>query len=264
MKKPSLVMAFFAVFVISVHAQTPKEIKGGILNGKATNLPKPEYPEAAKIAGLEGVVYVNVVIDEGGNVVSAIADDQVRKVYKPGENGQKIEEEQPAADLLLRNAAEQAAWNAKFSPTMLNRVPVRVTGTIVYNFVASSGGGAGYVGPVSPSAVAERSDYNEASGAKPVTGGILNSKANSLPKPDFPPAALAVRAEGAVSVQVTVDEEGNVVSASAVSGHPLLRAASVKAARQAKFSPTMLNGQPVKFTGVVVYNFVAPTRETEN
>ncbi|QYO66445.1 energy transducer TonB [Leptolyngbya sp. 7M] len=71
-------------------------------------------------------------------------------------------------------------------------------------------------------------------------------------------AARAVRAEGPVTVQVLIDEDGNVVSASAVSGHPLLRAAAAAAARQAKFSPTMLSGQPVKVSGVITYNFVAP------
>jgi protein TonB len=59
-------------------------------------------------------------------------------------------------------------------------------------------------------------------------------------------------------VQVLIDEEGNVVSARAVSGHPLLQAASVTAARQAKFEPMTLAGEPVKVTGVIQYNFVAP------
>lgn len=91
---------------------------------------------------------------------------------------------------------------------------------------------------------------------KTISGGVLNGKATDLPKPTYPPAARAVRASGAVSVQVTVDESGNVVSANAVSGHPLLRASAVEAARSAKFSPTLLGGKPVKVTGIIVYNFV--------
>jgi periplasmic protein TonB len=91
---------------------------------------------------------------------------------------------------------------------------------------------------------------------KQISGGVLNGKATSLPKPPYPPAARAVRASGPVSVQVLIDESGNVVSASAVSGHPLLRAAAVQAARSARFSPTQLSGQPVKVSGVITYNFV--------
>jgi TonB family protein len=93
---------------------------------------------------------------------------------------------------------------------------------------------------------------------KQISGGVLNGKATSLPKPPYPPAARAVRAEGMVTVQVLVDEKGNVVSATATSGHPLLRSAAVSAARQAKFAPTMISGQPVKVSGVITYRFERP------
>ncbi len=89
-----------------------------------------------------------------------------------------------------------------------------------------------------------------------VSGGVLNGKALSLPKPDYPPAARAVKASGAVSVQVLISESGSVISATPVSGHPLLRAAAESAARGSSFSPTLLCGQPVKVSGVITYNFV--------
>lgn len=91
---------------------------------------------------------------------------------------------------------------------------------------------------------------------KMVSQGVLNGKATSLPKPAYPAAAKAVRAGGSVSVQVVISESGSVISASAVSGHPLLRAAAEGAARGARFSPTLLSGQPVKVSGVITYNFV--------
>ena len=89
-----------------------------------------------------------------------------------------------------------------------------------------------------------------------INGGVLNGKAISLPKPPYPPAARSVGASGPVAVQVLIDVNGEVISASAVSGHPLLRGAAVEAARAAKFSPTMLSGVPVKVSGVITYNFV--------
>jgi protein TonB len=91
----------------------------------------------------------------------------------------------------------------------------------------------------------------------PISGGVLNGKALSLPKPPYPQIAKAAHASGTVVVQVLIDENGNVVSAHAVSGHPLLQAVAVAAARGARFSPTKLSGQPVKVTGVIQYNFVA-------
>lgn len=87
--------------------------------------------------------------------------------------------------------------------------------------------------------------------------GVINGKATSLPKPPYPAAAKAVRAEGEVSVQVMIDETGRVVSAKAVSGHPLLKGVSENAAQGAKFAPTLLSNQPVKVTGVIIYKFSA-------
>ncbi len=92
---------------------------------------------------------------------------------------------------------------------------------------------------------------------KPVSGGVLNGKAISLPKPPYPPIARSAHASGTVVVKVLIDESGNVVSAIPISGHVLLQAAAVSAARGAKFSPTKLSGKPVKVTGVITYNFAA-------
>lgn len=96
---------------------------------------------------------------------------------------------------------------------------------------------------------------NTRSSSRPISGGVLNGKATSLPKPVYPPSASQANASGTVIVQVLVDEKGDVVSAQAVSGHPLLRPAAIAAARQAKFSPTRLSGKPVKVTGVINYQF---------
>jgi protein TonB len=89
------------------------------------------------------------------------------------------------------------------------------------------------------------------------TGGVVNGKATDLVKPLYPAEAKAVGAKGTVNVQVMIDENGNVVSASAVSGHQLLRRTAERAAKASKFSPTFLSNQKVKVTGVIVYNFVA-------
>jgi protein TonB len=91
----------------------------------------------------------------------------------------------------------------------------------------------------------------------PISGGVLNGKAIRLVTPPYPAIARSAHASGQVSVQVLIDENGNVISATPTSGHPLLRAAAQSAAMQSKFSPTKLSGQPVKVNGVIIYNFVA-------
>ena len=89
-----------------------------------------------------------------------------------------------------------------------------------------------------------------------IQAGRLNGKALSLPEPVYPDMARAARAGGNVDVRIIVDEGGNVISAEAVSGHPLLRAAAVDAARAARFTPTRLGGEPVKVSGLLTYNFL--------
>jgi len=92
----------------------------------------------------------------------------------------------------------------------------------------------------------------------PISGGVLNGKAIKLPQPAYPPIAKAAKAGGTVVVQILLDENGNVISAHAVSGHPLLKASAEAAAREARFTPTKLSGQAVKVSGVLTYNFVQP------
>lgn len=121
---------------------------------------------------------------------------------------------------------------------------------------ATSGGGTG----TSSEPVAESNTIPPpppAIKAKPTTMtlGVINGKATNLPKPPYPAAAIAINAQGEVMVQVTIDETGKVISAKAAKGHPILKPAAERAAWQARFTPTLLSGVPVKVTGVIVYHF---------
>ena len=91
---------------------------------------------------------------------------------------------------------------------------------------------------------------------KVISKAVITGLAIQLPRPTYPPMARQIRLQGQVSVQVLVDESGRVVSARALSGHPLLIVEAQKAALQARFSPTKLGDQPVKVSGVITYNFV--------
>lgn len=109
--------------------------------------------------------------------------------------------------------------------------------------------------PVRPSAVPTTIIAGE-SRPKTISGGVLNGRAIKLPKPSYPAAARAVRASGAVSIQVLIDTDGTVFSAQAVSGHPLLQSASRNAACNSQFTQILLSGEPFRVSGIIVYNFV--------
>ena len=90
---------------------------------------------------------------------------------------------------------------------------------------------------------------------KPISGGVLNGTALTLPQPIYPDPAKRMRTSGMVTVEVILDETGKVVSATATTGPTILRDAAVQAALKARFSPTKLSGQPVKVSGVINYKF---------
>lgn len=89
-------------------------IAGGVLNGKAIIKPAPAYPAIARAVGVSGTVVVQVKIDECGNVVAAQA---------------------VSGHPLLRQAAVDAAYKWQFSQTILLRQPVKVSGTVTFNFL---------------------------------------------------------------------------------------------------------------------------------
>ena len=90
---------------------------------------------------------------------------------------------------------------------------------------------------------------------KVISKGPITGQATSLPQPPYPTLAKQAGVQGKVGVQVLIDEKGNVISATAIDGHPMLRLAAQKAALQAKFSPTTLGGLPVRVSGVITYDF---------
>lgn len=88
-----------------------------------------------------------------------------------------------------------------------------------------------------------------------VSGGVLQGGAIQRVQPAYPPAAKEARVSGVVQVQITVNEKGEVIEATVISGHPLLRDATLAAARQWRFKPTELGGVPVKVQGILTFNF---------
>ena len=90
---------------------------------------------------------------------------------------------------------------------------------------------------------------------RPVSGGVLNGRAVSLPAPAYPEAARRTQTAGTVTVEVVIDVNGRVISAKATSGPAMLREAAERAAMQARFTPAQLSGQPVKMSGAINYNF---------
>ena len=193
--------------------------------GEALMKVQPVYPPAAKQTNASGEVQVAIVIGENGRVISA-----------------KAVSGHPA----LRSAAEDAARKWVFKPTEAGGKPVQVQGTLSFIFNLTPP-------PTSVSPAAATSA--ETSRKLTVSGGVLQGKAIKKVQPQYPPIARAARASGPVQVQVTIGETGEVIEATVISGHPLLRDVALQAARQWVFQPTELSAVPVKVQGILTFNF---------
>jgi tetratricopeptide (TPR) repeat protein len=93
----------------------------------------------------------------------------------------------------------------------------------------------------------------------PITAGIVNGRALNLVQPRFPQIPAKDRVQQTVQVSVLIDQTGRVVYACGADNpeaHPALVGASEWAAYNSTFSPTLLNGEPVKVTGLIRYSFV--------
>lgn len=88
-----------------------------------------------------------------------------------------------------------------------------------------------------------------------VGGNVQESKLIKRIEPVYPELAKRARVSGVVILQVTVDEEGSVSDIRVLKGHPLLDEEAIRAVRQWKYSPTLLNGEPVPVIATVTVIF---------
>lgn len=114
MKNFILLLALTFTIFGNVYGQTNKIVEGGIVNGKATYLPHPDYPQEAKDFCVSGTISVAVEINEKGDVISAKAI---------------------SGDKLLHQAAVEASQKATFQQTRNRGIPIKIKGIVAYNFV---------------------------------------------------------------------------------------------------------------------------------
>ena len=213
-----ILMKFFCAFVLlsGIHLafaqqRRPDICTGGVLNGKATFFPQPDYPNDAIEPNISGTVVVRVSIDEDGNVTEAKAC-----------SGYPV----------LRPEAEKAALKAKFEQTKLSGVPVKISGILVYNF------------KVDENTETEISD--EITLGEPI----------NLAKPKIPSCSCEWGGKNiVVMVQVEINEDGNVILAQPVSGHPLLNILAKQSAENSTFSATKISGKAVKSKALLIYTY---------
>jgi TonB family protein len=109
---PSLTDATKTSEVASAEKSAPQLISSGSLNGRESKRVTPAYPSIARTAGVSGTVRVFAIVDENG------------KVWVTNSEGPS----------LLRKAAEDAARNWSFPPTLVSGKPARIAGYLDFDF----------------------------------------------------------------------------------------------------------------------------------
>ncbi len=261
-----------------------------LLNADGSLLSKEIYKYEFDFAGNWNKMSTSVAVIEGGKLSFEPTEVTYRSImYYLDENMMKMA--QPASQPAAPSAAQQNASASVPANNVAGAKLENKTVAVVPKPSASSpnnnpANSSHKLSPVLPGSMSNAADKLNSSGSvelasgtnsdtaapivnieseppppapkpilKPVSGGVLNGVAISLPPPSYPEAARRLRTSGLVSIEVVVDETGKVISAVATSGPAILRDVAVQAALRARFSPTKLSGQPVKVSGLINYRF---------
>lgn len=192
-----------------------------------------------EIASSRSVV-LNVVNDvpadtDSGNVaankastnptVPPVTQPQTKPMTEPGSTATRVREVKTADDTVAKNDKPVYVPSA---PPVVNEAPKKAENPPV-NVATPTGG--------------------------PIDVGSLIAYATRQSSPIYPPAAKSTRTTGIVKVELTVDEKGDVSEVQKTSGPTMLQGAAKDAVRKWKFRPFVRDGQPVKATGFVSFNF---------
>jgi TonB family protein len=230
---PAILLFSIAAFALNAAAQTtPADAKAKIISSQEYRM-----PEASVAAGIDGTVSIGITVDKTGKMRGAKIFGG--PAWPCGTTPKKEIEE------VLKSVAANIS-TFQFSPAIENGKPA--DSSIIHSFEL----GRTYRDLIKLSE-AEEAAKTGAPVPKVVDAGFLNGKALSLPEPSNPARAQGVT--GTIPVHIVFNEEGRVILAGALSGHPLLQAAAREAACRAKFAPVSLKEQPINVKGLVTYKF---------
>lgn len=229
MKNSRLPFTALAAFIFLLAGLTV-DARAQDSDAKFLSAPEFVFSERAVAAGIDGVFKATLAIDQTG---------KVKSVTLHGGPAWPCGTPEPAEIDTVRSAVENHLMSVTFTPAMKNGKPRDVEVTLDFA-----------IGEAFKRSVHLEQAKNSAAGSpKVVKAGVVNGRAHHLAKP--PSTGIA----GVVTIQVLIDEKGNVAKAGILRGHRYLVERARQAACESKFSPTILDGLPVKVTGVITYTF---------
>ena len=195
---------------------------------------KPEYPELAKLAGIQGTVYLKLLVDEEGNV----AETKVVKSVKD----------------MLDESALNAVKKAKFSPAVLKNKPIKVWVVLPVAFKLS-------LDKEEPKIIGPgiKAPSNNSGEDPDIDAFIKYDKAPRMTEsasPYYPELAKNAGVTGKVFVKVLIDKDGTPKKAVVIkSDSEVLNQPSVEAVMKSKFTPAIQKGEKITAWVVVPFKF---------
>ncbi|HXG85026.1 MAG TPA: TonB family protein [Pyrinomonadaceae bacterium] len=183
---------------------------------------------------------------------------QVAPVFQPvqGSSGNAVNQT-PVANNISQPANDAARIVEEKKPveapktiaeTVENKIPQTRSRRVENTNAGTTSNQADNASSAPVSAAAPKSDA-------PLAVGSLVDFATQKSNPVYPPAARSMRASGIVRVELMVDENGQVAEVQKTSGPALLQRAATDAVKKWKFKPFVRDGEPVRATGFVSFNF---------
>lgn len=226
--------------------QTPDRVPDDAAQNLLIRKVNPVYPPLARQARIQGTVILKIVISKAGNVQSL----QLVKGHP-----------------MLAPAAFEAVRQWKYQPYLSTGVPVEVETNVQVNFVlapqpAADGIVGDAPGVLPPSAIGGVKTTDAQSPTGPGTTRVRASESimKGLLIHRVDPVLLdpGVHVQGSVVLKALIDKSGQVQNLQFVSGHPMLVPAAIEAAKQWKYQPFLLNGDPVEVETTMHLDFAKP------
>lgn len=226
--------------------QTPDRVSDEAMQNLLIRKVSPIYPPLARQARIQGTVILKIVISKSGNVQSL----QLVKGHP-----------------MLAPAAFEAVRQWKYQPYLSNGEPVEVETNVQVNFALAprptSDGIGDAPGGLPPSAIGSFKTTNAQSATgsgTPTRVRVAESIMNGLLIHRVDPVLLdpGVHVQGSVALKAVIDKSGQVQNLQFVSGHPMLVPAAIEAAKQWKYQPFLLNGDPVEVETTMHFDFAKP------
>lgn len=235
--KIQLSLLFLSLTMLAMNASGQSKIPDS--DAKILSSPEFKLSEAVDKAGIDGTVLIAVNVNESGDVKSA--EILSGPAWPCGQNPKKELDE-------IKKAVKESVLASKFSPAINDGKPHASFFWITYK-----------VGEAYQALLRKRAEEDAIKkGIAPpqiIKGGVLNGRALRLPRPEYPQLARRQHLFGSVAVEILIDEHGKVILAGAVNGPIVFQFEARNAACGAKFTPTLLSGNPVKVSGLITYHF---------